>query len=136
MEMKVSEDHDLTLGKYFEIMERDINKITNAVSRRLKVDTSIESKKLEKLEIVSFIQNYVREYTEKKDLIFELKFEIDEEAFLDSEWPEWTTSCAAIESSAGISLKKNQLAYRTATIKAEGTVPEMLEQIMRKLEEM
>jgi len=85
MEMKVSEDHDLTLGKYFEIMERDINKITNAVSRRLKVDTSIESKKLEKLEIVSFIQNYVREYTEKKDLIFELKFEIDEEAFLDSE---------------------------------------------------
>lgn len=42
---------------------------------------------------------------------------------------------AAIESSAGISLK-NQLAYRTATIKAEGTVPEMLEQIMKKLEDM
>lgn len=58
------------------------------------------------------------------------------EAFLESEWPEWATSCAAIESSAGISLKKNQLAYRTATIKAEGTVPEMLEQIMKKLEEM
>ena len=58
------------------------------------------------------------------------------EAFLESEWPEWATSCAAIESSAGISLKKNQLAYRTATIKAEGTVPEMLEQIMKKLEDM
>ena len=31
------------------------------------------------------------------------------EAFLDSEWPEWTTLCAAIERSAGISLKKISL---------------------------
>jgi len=85
MDLKVSEDHDLTLGRYLEIIERDIIKITNAVSRRLKVDTSIESKKLEKLEIVSFVENYVREYTEKKDLIFEIKFELDEEAFLDTE---------------------------------------------------
>lgn len=58
------------------------------------------------------------------------------EAFLDSEWPEWTVSCANIESAAGISLKKNQLAYRTATTMAEGTIPEMLEQILLKLEEM
>ena len=35
------------------------------------------------------------------------------EAFLDSEWPEWTASCAAVEATAGISFKKNQLAYRT-----------------------
>lgn len=58
------------------------------------------------------------------------------EAFLDSEWPEWTVSCANVESTAGISLKKNQLAYRTATTKAEGTIPEMLEQILVKLDEM
>ncbi len=58
------------------------------------------------------------------------------EAFLDSEWPEWSTSCAAVEDTAGVSLKKNQLAYRTATAKAEGTIPEMLVQILRKLEEV
>jgi putative ATP-dependent endonuclease of the OLD family len=58
------------------------------------------------------------------------------EAFLDSEWPEWTASCAAVEATAGISLKKNQLAYRTATAKAEGSIPEMLAQILKKLEEV
>ena len=84
LDLKVSDDHDLTLGRYLEIIERDLKKITNAVSRRLKVDTSIDSKHLEKLEIVSFVQNFVREYSEKEGLIFELKFEIDEEAFLDS----------------------------------------------------
>lgn len=58
------------------------------------------------------------------------------EAFLDSEWPEWAASCAAIEATAGISLKKNQLAYRTATAKAEGSVPEMLAEILKTLEEV
>jgi type I restriction enzyme M protein len=83
MELKVSEDHELTFGQYLEIIERDIDKITNAVSRRLKVETGIESKQLEKIEILSFIRNYVNEYREKGDLIFEFKFEIDEDAFLD-----------------------------------------------------
>lgn len=54
------------------------------------------------------------------------------EAFLDSEWPEWSVSCNAIENEAGISLKKNQLAYRAATSKAVGVVPEMLLQIIQK----
>lgn len=57
------------------------------------------------------------------------------EAFLNLEWPEWTASCSALEEAAGISLKKNQLAYRSATAKAEGDIPVMLSQIMRKLEE-
>ena len=84
MDFKVSQDHELTFGQYLEIIERDIEKITNAVSRRLKVETGIESKQLEKIEIVSFIRNYVNEYREKGDLNFEFKFEIDEDAFLDS----------------------------------------------------
>ncbi len=58
------------------------------------------------------------------------------EAFLDSEWPEWTSSCVAIECSAGISLKKNQLVYRAATINAGGDIPEMLKQILAKLEDI
>lgn len=58
------------------------------------------------------------------------------EEFLNSSWPEWAVSCASVETIAGISLKKNQLAYRTATAMAEGDIPEMLTQIMRKLEEV
>lgn len=54
------------------------------------------------------------------------------ETFLTANWPEWITACDEVEAAAGIILGKNQLAYRTATIKAKGTVPEMLKQILKK----
>lgn len=56
------------------------------------------------------------------------------EAFLSTNWTEWVTACKNVEAAAGISLAKNQHAYRTATLKAEGTVPEMLMQILAKVE--
>lgn len=54
------------------------------------------------------------------------------ESYLESTWTEWVTSCMAIEATAGIQLAKNQYAYRTATLEAKGTVPEMLKQILTK----
>jgi predicted ATP-dependent endonuclease of OLD family len=59
-------------------------------------------------------------------------FEDHLEAFLTTNWPEWVTACDAVEAVAGVSLAKNQLAYRTATVEAEGSVPTMLEQILTK----
>jgi predicted ATP-dependent endonuclease of OLD family len=56
------------------------------------------------------------------------------ESFLSANWPEWDVACKEVEASAGISLAKNQLAYRAATLKAEGIVPEMLVQILAKAE--
>lgn len=56
------------------------------------------------------------------------------EAFLSENWPEWIAACNNVESAAGISLAKNQLAYRTATLLATGTVPDMLTQILAKAE--
>lgn len=61
-------------------------------------------------------------------------FEDHLEAFLSTNWPEWITACDSVEAAAGISLAKNQLAYRTATLEAAGTVPEMLTQILDKAE--
>jgi len=83
-DLKVSEEHELTFGQYLNIISRDIEKISDAVSKRLKVDTDIGSKKFEKVEIVNFIQNYINEYSEKRVLNFEIKFDIDDETFLDS----------------------------------------------------
>ena len=57
------------------------------------------------------------------------------EAFLSANWPEWFTACADVEQAAGVSLGKNQIAYRTATHRAEGTVPEMLKQILAKMKD-
>ncbi len=59
-------------------------------------------------------------------------FEDHLESFLSANWPEWITSCNDVEATTGIILGKNQLAYRTATLKAEGVVPEMLKQILKK----
>lgn len=61
-------------------------------------------------------------------------FEDHLEEFLSTNWPAWVTACDDIEAAAGISLAKNQLAYRTATLKAEGVVPEMLLQILARAE--
>lgn len=54
------------------------------------------------------------------------------ESYLESSWTEWVTSCTAIEAAAGIQLSKNQHAYRTATLEAKGTAPDLLKQILAK----
>ena len=59
-------------------------------------------------------------------------FEDHFEALLSASWPDWITACNNVEVAAGVSLKKNQQAYRTATLKTEGAVPEILLQILAK----
>lgn len=59
-------------------------------------------------------------------------FEDHLEAFLSANWVEWLAACQSVEADAGVKLSKNQLAYRTATLRAEGEVPEMLLQILAK----
>ncbi len=54
------------------------------------------------------------------------------ESYLRVNWPEWVESCTAIESAAGVLLSKNQIAYRTATLEASGTVPAMIQQVLAK----
>lgn len=61
-------------------------------------------------------------------------FEDHLEAFLSANWAEWITACNNVEAAAGTSLAKNQLAYRTATLEAGGSVPEMLIHILAKAE--
>lgn len=61
-------------------------------------------------------------------------FEDHLETFLSENWTEWRAACDGVEADTGIKLSKNQLAYRTATLKAEGTVPEMLLKILAKAE--
>ncbi|ERX66311.1 ATP-dependent nuclease [Pseudomonas aeruginosa] len=59
-------------------------------------------------------------------------FEDHLESFLSGNWPEWFSACESVEAETGIQLSKNQLAYRTATLRAEGEVPEMLLKILAK----
>lgn len=60
-------------------------------------------------------------------------FEDHLEAYLAAEWPEWGESCQAVELASGITLAKNQHAYRTATLESGGEIPEMLTRILAKV---
>jgi predicted ATP-dependent endonuclease of OLD family len=60
-------------------------------------------------------------------------FADDLESYLAEHWPEWINACKEVELNAGISLRKNQLAYRNATLKAAGKIPEMLLEILAKV---
>ncbi|MCD4681281.1 MAG: N-6 DNA methylase, partial [Bacteroidales bacterium] len=85
MSLKVSENHDITFGKYLEIIERDILKISDAVRRQLNIDEDISSKKLEPLEVISFMQEFMDEYNSNNKLNFTIEFNFDKEVFLGND---------------------------------------------------
>lgn len=84
LQLRVSEKHPNTLGKYLDIIERDLEKIKNAVSGKLNVTTRIKNIQLKPIEITSFLEQYVNEIKENPNKNYTIKFEIDEESFLDS----------------------------------------------------
>lgn len=55
------------------------------------------------------------------------------EAFLEADWSEWLAACKSVEIETGMTLSKNQLAYRTATLRSDGAVPDMLTRILAKV---
>ena len=61
-------------------------------------------------------------------------FEDHLEGVLVWDWPEWETARKAIEADTGVKLSKNQLAYRAATLKAGGAVPDILQKILTMIE--
>ena len=85
LQLKISENHLVTLGEYLNIIERDANKIVNTVSSQLKVNTGVESKKIYPIEILGFIENYCNEYNERPNLNFNVKFDFDKEVLLNND---------------------------------------------------
>ncbi len=54
------------------------------------------------------------------------------EELLDSEWPEWTESCLALEKETGVAMSKSRAAYRAATQKAGGTPSQFLTEVIAR----
>lgn len=59
-------------------------------------------------------------------------FDDNLEAYMTAQWPAWEQACREIEAEHGIRLRKNPLVYRTATLQANGPVPDMLAQIVAR----
>lgn len=85
MTLKVSEQHDLTFGEYISIIERDIIKITDAVSRQLSIETDISSKELTPIEIIDFLKGFKSEYSDGNKINFKIDLDFDKEMFANEQ---------------------------------------------------
>lgn len=54
------------------------------------------------------------------------------EALLEAEWAEWADACGVMEAETGLVLRKNQVGYRSATIRASGQPPAILVGVVEK----
>lgn len=72
MSLKTSTSR-LTLKKHLEILERDINKVSQAVKNRF-ADERYESYSMGPLDLYTFIDNYISELRSRENLIFRVEF--------------------------------------------------------------
>lgn len=56
------------------------------------------------------------------------------EELLRSKWPEWMVTWEELETEAGMPLGKNQAAYRRVTRLSEGSIPQVLSDVITKVE--
>lgn len=85
MFLKSNSDSELDFGKYLEIIERDLNIVSENARRNNLGEESIRDLILEPIEIFSFLENYVAEVKNRENLIFEIDFNFDKEVFFDTE---------------------------------------------------
>ncbi|MCA6378118.1 MAG: N-6 DNA methylase [Cytophagales bacterium] len=83
MSLKLSEKHQQTFGQYLEILEKNVRRIAEAVSKKLKVENIVESKALTPIDIIEFLDSYASELSTRKSENFLIDFNYDKEAFLD-----------------------------------------------------
>lgn len=83
MDLKVSPSHNLSFGGYLNILEREINKISDTISKSTQVQDIMAGKRLEPLDIISFLKDYSSELKEAKRNDYSVVLNIDSEMFLD-----------------------------------------------------
>lgn len=85
MDLKETPLSTLSLGKYISIIERDIKKISEGLTKAIRVENAIEEKKLQPVDIIEFLENYTGELKARKDLRYRMDFSIDIDAFKDED---------------------------------------------------
>lgn len=66
-EMKVSSDHEMTLWEYLKVLERDAKYISDSIRSQLGVEARLESKPLEKFDVIDFLKRYIIIYNGRKE---------------------------------------------------------------------
>ena len=79
LKTKLTENHELTLGDYISIIERDVAKISDAVNRQLSTEDNFADKSLYLIDIIAFMQNFVKHYIDHNKPRFIFQLDIDED---------------------------------------------------------
>lgn len=85
LELKLEEDSNFTFNKILSIMERDIEKIYKDTQRNSLGGTSLFNVKLEELDIITFLNEYINEVQNRHNCNFKISVSISEEDFIDDE---------------------------------------------------
>ncbi len=83
--LKENDLSNLTLGKYMEILERDISIISENTRRNGTVSEINLDKQMTPINIISFLKDYVGEIENRSETDFDIGFTFDKEAFKDEE---------------------------------------------------
>lgn len=73
--LKLDDSASLTLGNYFEILERDLKNI-NKSTQQTGLDIELKELNISKIEIIQFVKDYYLELKERKNKIFHLELNI------------------------------------------------------------
>jgi type I restriction enzyme M protein len=83
MSLKISDKHELTFGGYLESIEESISRISDTVSKQIKVETVVDDTKLEPIDILAYLKKRVAQFRENKNYDFKIEFDFDVEYFID-----------------------------------------------------
>ena len=82
-DLKVSTAHTLTFGKYVEILERDIQKISHSTSSLIKTDSPLDHKEIYPVNLFEYLLHYYTEKSEANKDSFKLEYSFDKEGFMN-----------------------------------------------------
>lgn len=79
--LKISDKHENTLGRYFDYLIRDTQKVASAVERELRAEALIAAKPLMPVDILYFLEEYSQEINGRNSNPFRWSVIIDSESF-------------------------------------------------------
>jgi type I restriction enzyme M protein len=81
--IKLTQEHDLTLGDYLKIMEKDVARISASVSRHIKIESHVAKERLYPVDLVEFTQQYVGTHMRSGTVAYAIRFEYDKDSLVN-----------------------------------------------------
>jgi type I restriction enzyme M protein len=84
-DLKLSDKHKINLGGYIDLLETEVQYINEAIKSQLGVESRIESKAMEKVNVLDFLKKYIDLYNGRNESLVQIAQTFDFEASFDDE---------------------------------------------------